>query len=422
MISRAGRWGAVVALTLLAACDNELPTVTGDAGFPADQIPVTLEVTLPAEDFLESYTNYSGFESVKSSRFLLVANQFEGVLSSHGIATYTDYPDSLVYSSGGTIRRDTAFTYGQARLFAVVAPGAFPAGDIRLEVVPILQPYDTATVSWTNAVARPGNVVPWGTPGGVFGPPIASTTYGPTDTAPGDSVFFGVDSLSMTRLSTGEYAGIAVRTTTPGARLELDILIFDATFHPAGRPDTTLTQRIQFGSQGYLFTPDQPASSGLIRVGGVAGDRPYLRLNLAQRVPTCQPPRSGPGCTTVPLSDVSLAAVNLVLDPAPIAPGFRPLGGSVLTVRRLPEPELGARAPLGAILTPQPVPASVFASSTPVLLDITRAALQASVSETGILNIALLSNLGPDRFGAAWFTPTPRLRLLYTLRTPPSIP
>lgn len=396
----------MLVLAALAGCENDVPTAVGEAGFPAGQRPTTIDAVLPGAEFVRAATTFSGFADVRTLPYLLAANQFDGALTAHALIRYTGYPASATFGAGrlvGTV--DTAATV--------------PRAPITLQLFSLVQPFDSATVSWRFAVDRPGLQVPWRTPGGTVGRLLAEAQFVPGDTVRRDSIVFSIDSLTVQRLAEGEIAGLLVRSSEVNSRVELSGLSLESVARRAGRPDSVFT--LTRGTQTFIFTPEVPTLPGVLRTGGPAAARTVLRLGLDRRVSTCRPPATAPGCREVPLREVTLDRVSLLLDPVPVPLGFRPVRRAVLQVRRVLEPELGRLAPLGEVLAEDTVPAAAFAApgSAPVAIELTGAVRELIAAEAAEVTLALIGNPNNADFGLLWFDRPPRLRLLYTV--PPTL-
>ena len=416
-------WTMGLMAAAVAGCENQLPTLNGEDSFPDERVPVTIELSIPADQFLVQDTVFEGFGG--SFGYLLVANQFEGALSAHGLVRFNGFPDSISYVQAGTARREAVLSYGAGRVVARVdSTASRPRVNLGLQLYPVLQPWDSTAVSWENAVNRPGAIVPWTTPGGTVGPLAATGNWIPGDTILKDSVIWQLDSLTVTRLARREIQGLLVRPADVGSRLELSRLSMTFTVRPVGRPDTAIAVSVSEGPQSFVLTPDPPTGGGSLRVGGLAAARSVLRLDLTQQVSTCPPGQTGPSCRMVPLKDVTIDDVSLVLDPVAVPFGYRPIGSVALESRRLLEPELGRRAPLGDLLSQQLVPGDRFAAATlaPVIINLTATTSRAVATGASTLDLALVTDVGQSRFGTLWFDTTPRLRLLYTVVKRPELP
>jgi hypothetical protein len=420
-------WAIGLVAAALAGCESQLPTVTGENSFPSDRIPITIEASIPAAQFVTRDTVFEGFGG--SLGYLLVANRFEGALTSRGLVRFSGFPDSVNYVLNGATRTDRTFTYGRGRIVARVdSTASRPRAQLALQLFPVTQDWDTTAVSWTNAVNRPGAIVPWSTPGGTVGPVAATGSWVPGDTVLKDSVVWQLDSVTVGRLARGELRGLVVGAADPGARLELSRLSMSVSVRPAGRPDTAIAFQITQGPQTFIVTPDPPTSAGSLRVGGLGGARSILQLDLSQQVSTCPTGQTGAGCRLIPLSDVTLDNLSLVLDPVAVPSGYRPITAVTLASRRILEPELGRRSPLGELLSSRNVAGDFFAASSlkPVIIDLTATAVStlAAGDTTGdyTLDLALVTDIGQVHFGSVWFDNTPRLRVLYTVVKRPELP
>jgi hypothetical protein len=277
------------------------------------------------------------------------------------------------------------------------------------------QAWDTTGVTWEST----GTGDAWRTPGGTLGTLLGEADWVPGDTVTADSVVWQVDSLAVQRLAGGDFAGLAVTAAT-GARLQISTPMLSIGVHPSTKPDTVVTlPTIHATARATVFTPAPPAGKGYLRVGGPMSDRAILRIRLPASVPGCEPSES---CDDEALSRVTLNRVTLDLRTAPVPDGFGPVDSTIIQIRRVLEPELGRRAPLGEVLVQDTVsPAQFVAGGDLVPLDVTataRAELAAGRSELVVAVLALPVN----RFSYLWFTTAPGLRLVYTLPLNLSLP
>lgn len=416
-------WAIGLVAVALAGCENQLPTLTGENSFPGGRVPVTIEASVPAAQFVRRDTVLEGFGG--SPTFLLVANSFDGALNAHTLARFGGFPESVTYTAAGATRTESSFTYGPGRVVARVdSTASRPRREIALQLLPITQAWDSSAVSWENAVNRPGAVVPWRTRGGTTGAVAATGSWVPGDTTRRDSVVWQIDSLTVARLARGEIQGLLVRSAVPGSRLEISRLSMSFAVRPAGRPDTAIAFQVVQGAQTFIVTPDPPAGPGSLRVGGLSGARSVLQLDLTQKVSSCRPGQTGAGCSLVDLKDVTLNNVSLVLEPVTVPAGYRPLSLVTLATRRILEPDLGRLSPLGDVLSSREVPAASFApaSLTPVIVDLTATVVEALRTRKTTLDLALVADVGQLHFGTVWFGTAPKLRVLYTIVTRPELP
>lgn len=425
-----GTWrcAGLLALALVAGCEDDLPTATGEDRFPGGARPTTVDIVLPTAAFLLSDTVFDGYTSQREAPYLLVAEDFDGVLDAHALARPTGFPDSVTFTIGGVSRTEALFSYAAGRVTAIVNnPVSTSAGPARLQLWTLAQRWDSATVTWDTAGVFAGGVERWVTPGGTVGRLLAETTWTPGDTAAVDTVTWSVDSLAVAEIARAGAHGLLVRSATPGSRLQLGRLSLETAVRPTSRPDTAIARTIATGPQTFIFTPAPPARGSSYRVGGGQGARTVLALDLDQRVPGCA---TGEQCAPVPLRDVTLNRAVLLLRPEAIPAGFRPLGPTELRVRRLLEPELGRLAPLGEAFSTDTISAAVFANpgSAEVEVDLTLAIFQVLAADTvpgrpaSVANLALLGEAVARQFGFLSFADRPRLRLVYTLPLRPELP
>jgi len=434
MILRSVRARAALALLPVlaaAACTDETPTLTGDEYFPGGSRPVTLEVIVPATQFLHQLGIYQGYESRRTLGQLIVANQYQGVLSANVLQDY-DVPDTLSYSQGGTTRTDPAYSIRSARLVvAVDSFGTYQGVPATLQAYRVAQAYDSTTASWTMAVNNDSVHTAWTQPGGTRGALLGSAAY---VRATSDTVVIPLDTATARLFRPDSASGLILAAQQAGTRLQLASAVLRLDVKPSNAErDTTITINISPTGSFFVYTPtDPPLPAGALMAGGVAAARTLFSLDFDQDLPGCQPPTT---CAAVRLKDVNLNRVSLLLKPVAPPAGFDALRPVPLTLWTVTEPELGQRAPLGHLaVDPQTsgVASSQYITYLPgdtlVELPLTLQALDAVRRDTLKLNLALLGETPPvgtgtvRTFGVARFDPQPRLRFVYTLHTRPELP
>ena len=408
-------------LILLGGCADETPTAVGGDLFPDGTLPVTVELTLPASAFTSGDTVYSGYTSRHDANFMVVADQFETVLSAHGLIEFVDFPDTVFATVDGDIHKDTVFTYGTATLRAVMDTTASTRGPAILQLWSVEQEWDAATATWELARNSDGEVEPWQEPGGTRGQLLAEAVWLPRDTITADTVLWQLDADEMTAL-VEDYPGLLVTTTTPGARVELGDFLLSANIHPASAPADTVEEQIPAGPMTFVVTPDQPMAPGVWSVGGPTSSRAVLTIDPALEIPTC-PPAVDPDCPTIPFRDVTLNYAGLVLETEAVPDGYRPLDALFLTLRRLFEPEIGAQAPLGSVVAADTASPVLFVSGSEgtIELGITQP-LRAILASDSAATLGLLAEPEGSNFGVAWFAREPMLRVIFTLPLESSFP
>lgn len=405
---------AAVLLPLVAACDEESPLLTGGEFFPGGP-PVTLQATFPASEFFDLLGTFAGYPaSIASPSFLVVAEDFGGVLDSHALLKLR-FP-ATVQHGGGV---DTLYTLTGGRLLAPIDSSATTVttrGNLVFQLWEVDQEWDASTATWELAVDTGGAAVPWQEPGGTRGELLATSSWNPTFA--GDTLSFALDSLLVRRIAADDFRGLLV-TVESGERAQLGRFTLRAGARPASA-DTVVQLNVTDGRQVYVFNPAQPRAAGALEVGGIASARTLFRLDLDRTVPGCANPQANPSCPRVPLGEVVLNGVDLLLRPQPVPQGFQALDSTVLVVRRVSEVELGRAAPLGERV---PGAVSFFAPGDSVVrVPLTNLARQGVVTDTLTGDFALVSEPEANSFGALWFESEPRLQITYTLPAPPRLP
>lgn len=424
---------ALAALLAGAGCTDDLPTVGGEELFPSGTRPSTFEVTVPAERFLTTLGDFSGYTDARDAGFLLVANRFDGALEAHTLARLAPVPQTVTYTRGGQQRTDTiAALVGGALVAPLDTAASMADGVVRVRVWEVGEAWDPGSVSWELAVDTAGERVPWTTPGGTRGALLGEVELAAAAFRRDSTLRVPVDSTALKRIATEDFRGLLITAEGAGARLQLRNVRLDAEVRPRGATDTLVALSVGAGAQTFVYTPDQPSSPTAWEAGGVRSARTLFRVDLGLRVPVC--PQAD--CPQVPLRDVTLNEVALLLDPVPVPAGFRPLGPVPILLRRVVEPELGRQAPLGEVandvLALNPAlgraifAGGVFDPAEPLyVVPITEFARRLAASDTTTANLALLGEGGGAAvatFGTAWFAPAPRLRIVYTVPVRPTLP
>ncbi|HEX7238889.1 MAG TPA: hypothetical protein VF263_01375 [Longimicrobiaceae bacterium] len=429
---------AVLACLPVVACTDEPPTAAGEDLFPNGALPLTFEVTVPADSFVQNLGAFSGYTGPADVRYLSVANRFEGALDAHLLARFTDFPATVTFTQGGTTRTDSVFTYGIGTVVARLDTlQSTSSGSIQLQLWELDQSFDPASATWTLAVDTTGERTAWREPGGTRGTLLATVTL-PGARSPGDSVAFSLDSLEVQRIARAASPGLLVTATGAQGYVQLSPVSLRTRVHPrSASPDTAVAVNVGNASlQTFVFNPEQPTgAAGVFQAGGIRSARTLFRATLPATLPVC---RQGT-CTRVPLRDLTVNEASLLFRPAPVAGGFRPVGAVPLLVRRVAEPGLGRRAPLGEVANEivgiDPASRTVIYGGTRYAfgdtlytVPITTFAARMAAGDTSTFSLALLSDPGtilgdPQAitFGTAWFAPNPRLRIVYTLPERPSL-
>jgi hypothetical protein len=415
----------VLGFAVAAGCRDELPTLTGPDRFPAALLPATIELVLPAGEFLSGATVFDAFTRPSELGFLLAADGFDGALAARSLARLTAFPDTVIFIADGTTRTETSFEYQGGRMLATVDTlASSAAGPVTLRLWTLTQEWDAATATWTAAVDRPESRIAWGSPGGAVGAPLATATWIPGDTA-AINLAWALDAAAVRQMAAPGFPGVVVTAEAPGARVQLSRLALEAEIRPESQPDTTLIRYVSGGPQTFIYTPAPPSGDAAFRIGGVGSARTVFRLDLSRGVPGCVDPAQTPDCPRLPLAEVTLNRATLLLDPLPVAQGFRPLARAQLTARRVVEPELGRLAPLANLVALDSISPAAFQApgAGPVPIDLTGSLnFLAGGQQAQVTTVALLVEPEGGTFGTLWFGGAPRLRLLYTLPLRPRLP
>ncbi|HEX9936317.1 MAG TPA: hypothetical protein VGB15_04320 [Longimicrobium sp.] len=433
MLLRSVRARAALALLPLlaaAACKDQTPTLTGDPFFPGGSRPVTLEVIVPAGQFLQPLGVFQGYESARTLGQVVIANQYQGALNANALQDY-DVPDTLTYSQSGTTRTDAAFSIRSARLvIAVDSLGSLRGTPTTIQLYRVAQAFDSVSATWELAVDTGAVEKPWTQPGGTRGALLGAAGY----VHPGsDTVVIALDTAVARALQPDSATGVLLTTAQAGTRLQIASTVLRLDLKPSNAErDTTITVNVQPTANFFVFTPQPALPAGSFAAGGVLAARSLFGVDFDQPLPGCAPPAT---CPTVRLRDVELNRVSLLMKPQAPPAGFDPLRPLLLTLWTITEPELGRRAPLGHLALDPLVagrPETQYVVFTPgdtlVELPLTLQAQDAVNRDTLQLDFALLGEsppvgLGASRtFGMARFDALPRLRFVYTLQTRPELP
>jgi len=421
---------ALLLLGGLAACGDQLPTVSGDEQFPRGARATTLELELAATGTIEELGVFSGFFDPRQAPFLVAANQMGGSLDAHVLVQLGDFPELITI--GAAAFQDIEFT--SAEFFVTIDTIATPAEAVGVELWTVDQAWDFGSMSWSMAVDTAGARESWQVPGGTRRDLVGVSEWDMRDTAQAraDTVSWTLTTAQIDALRDDELKGLLVRPATAGSRLQIatlglrvDILV---RRDPADAARDTTVVRTVSGLAGFVFNPPAPTPNPTGAdgwwAGGITGARTLLRITMPDSVPGCAPPTV---CPARALRDVSLTEATLVLDPLPMPGGFQPLAPVRLALRRINEPELGRLAPLGQTIGEQLIEAADFAAGGNAVFQIrfTNQMAQLIQRDTTTLSVALMARSEGTNFGFARFAAVdpagrdgrrpPRVRLTYTI-------
>lgn len=410
--------GALLALAVATGCSDEIPTLSEAGELAPGSLPATLQHDVAADELLKSALVLTSATGEDDAPYLLVANEFDGVLNSRVLAQFAAFKDTIQIVENV----DSQFTYLDSEVFALV-PDSLQASRplLDFQLWTVTQAWDSTAATWTYADADRGELVAWTSPGGTRGRLIGPARW--ERAAATDSLVWQVPREIIAQLASGELPGLMVTLQEPGTRAQISNLFIRASIEPSIQRDTVITRVIGPGAQQFIYTPEPLQPSDVLRVGGITSDRTVLLLDLENLLPTCSEPIPA-GCPMVEPEDVTLNRVELLLDPVLVGRGFRPIAPLEFVVRRVFEPELGARATLGTVVAVDTVSVEQGAGTgdEPVralLTGVIETALREGATELGL---ALLVEPEASVFSYAWFARNPRLRFIYTLPQTPELP
>jgi hypothetical protein len=407
------------AVLVLSACTQDSPTESGSGLLPPDAVR-TFEVLLGPERWLQWDTAFGLYSTPIDVDFVLLANDFDGVLNSRALLRYQIPTTILVNDTAGVLRVDSMPSFFAGEVRFVVDTVASTARPATTQLFRTTEEWDRITASWTLRVDSGSVQLPWSQPGGSPGVLLGTGEY-----AVGDTVTVAVDSATIaewTNLS-DETRGAVLASGTPGTRLRTSLPVLRLRGHSSLNPDTVVELSIAPG-RTFIFTPQQPDSVGAPRVGGTPDWRTMLRVR--DRLDTVRVACPGvPGCE-VRLGSASLNYAALVLQPVPAPAGFAPeLPIFVALNALLPSPLIPLqRSPVTAAygILQEGVPVTSFrtAGAPAVELpatDFFRLIFSAPVAGDPFrpTHIALLPT-GPARtFGFGTFEELPSLRIIFSV-------
>jgi hypothetical protein len=417
------RWWVLLASLVTVACGEEGPTDVGAGLLPPDAVR-TFEIILEAHQYMLFDTAFGLYSEPEDAAFLVVANQFDGGLQSHGLARFALPQFITVTDSAGTSRVDSLPRFVRGELRVAVDTLRSSAPPVRLALHRTNEAWD-GTATWTNRRVTNGTGTPWSVAGGRGGALVDTASYiARTDTVRRDTVTFRVDSttLALWADSANATRGALIVPQTPNTRLRLGLPQLVVYARSRFRPDTLYVAFPPLTAKTFVFSPEQPRISATPRIGGVPAWRTVIRLR--ERLDTLSFACPGvPNCR-FRLNEVAINHAALQLQPVPPPPGFRPEADLAIGAYSLLPSELVPlqRSPLLEFIGATNAPASSFlAPNAPVVeLPVTellrRATLRPDQWPAGAVpptHIALAQ--GPDPlFGFGTFASMPRLRLVVT--------
>lgn len=313
------------------ACITENPTDVGDALLAGDNV-LTFELLLPASEFLENDTSFSGYEHPREANYRVVANKFETVLDANALYRFSNAPSVLqVRTTGTTVASDSSPRYFSGRVVVKFDTTASSARPVRFRLYHTAQEWDPSA-TWTNRVDTTNTRLPWTTPGGTRGAQIDSAVTW----SAGDSIVFTVDSTSLAQWndSTNRGRGALLVSETPGSRVRVVTTTLRAAARSSIRSDTVINVDLPAVASTFLLDPTLATPHSGIRVGGLPAWRSFLRLrsDLRTRRFACT---GGPAGCSVSLDSAHINIAELMLAPSPSPLGFMPEDTVIVDARSI---------------------------------------------------------------------------------------
>ena len=426
--------GTVLTVT---ACQNEVPTAQDPNAIPLE--PQTIEVLIPAADFLTEVRLAGGFGSTAgffdlSGTAGFVAHQFSAdSLEARTLVRFFPAPSSAtVRDTTGASVTDTdltplrGFLVGTVDTLASVAPDS-----VTLSVGLLDQLWDSETVSWEYAVDTVQTQVPWGEPGAGPSPRIASGSWVRGENADTFRIPLDTAAIRMVSDTTTRLRGLRIDAETPNTRLRIRGLSIQIEVQPSVNPDTTVILNAgadDFAGFAFIYDPLPPPVGSELRVGGAPAWRTALTLDVPEALTG---PASLCALVTCPLtlSPDELSSAQLLLSTATSPLAFQPRDSISIGAREVLSPETFPRSPLGELLTPlggiritgpafSTVPGQTVA--VPITAFIQRLLDEPTEGEPLLNSIALLSPAEPSSlefmsFAGPDAVDAPMLRLVLTV-------
>lgn len=344
-------------LALLAACQEVLPTAESDDLVRAG---VAIEVTLPAQDFIDRVRVYGGYGRTSELGTGFIAHQFGAGIAPDGteeegleaatLLRFGRYPGVVtVNDTAGTSRPDSSLTFLTARIVARFDTiGSVRPGPVAVQAHALTEPWDGVSADWEFAVDTLLQHVPWSSPGGGAVESMGEVVWDPGQ---GDSIVIMVDSARVAAWgdSTDLSRGIRLTTEVPGVRLQIRSSLMWIETRPSLNPDTLIQVLAGTENTTFIYNPLPTAPRDGMRVGGAPAWRTVLDLD----VPTTL---SGPPALCAELAcpveitedHVSYAALLLTTQAERAA--FAPSDTVSMDLRMVTVPDVLPKSPLGPSL------------------------------------------------------------------------
>ncbi len=338
---------ALVSWSLLA-CQEELPTAARNDLIPVEAVSV--EVTLPFEEFGSNIRVYGGYGSAAELPYGVIAHLYEGELEARTLIGFWPFPvAATVRDTTGTSRPDSSLTFVGARIVAKFDTlASVHDGPVDLAVSALQQPWHFASADWQVAVDTVLDRQPWQEEGAGPVIPLSEATWDDTEA---DSVVFEVDSAGVALLSDSASAkrGIRLDAITEGVRLQTNPVRIYLTTRPASNPDTLLDLMVQARYRTFVYEPVLQEPDSVLRVGGVPAWRTVFDMDFPAELDGPPELCAQVECPLV-LEPFMVNTAMLSLKTAMTQAAFRPSDTLRLDLREVLEPDRLPKSPLGSSL------------------------------------------------------------------------
>lgn len=399
--------------------------------------PLTVEALIPFEDFVDDVQVFGGYGSASTVGRGFVALDYDG-LDASTLFHLADYPQSA------TVPGTLTFSDGRLVLFFDTVRGSVDS-PVDFEVFRLHEEWHAPTVTWEAVIDTAGDRRLWSQPGGGLPTLLGGGTFDAflgglvdDEAALTDSVSIALDSATVAILgdSTSGTTGLLVAGAEPGTFLHLLDVQLRITTVASSAPDTVFEVTPLVLDMTYMFDPTPTAPLGWLRVGGTPASRSIITMSIPRTITGTPEVCGAVGCE-IDLTEVKLNLAELVLTTRQTESMFQPQDTLRVDVRRVLNPELLPKSPLGAALLPVPK------RLAPELFS-TQAGTQVSLSVTDLVNqllfvaaaqdtvpaqatIAVFSIIEPITIGFVSFegaagVGAPALRLLYTIANDVGLP
>ncbi len=267
----------------VVACEEQSPTSLDESVLP--QEPITLELSIPWEDFASNLEVIGGFGVPAEIGRGVLAKSFGGTLDARTLLRFAAYPtEASVRDTTGTTRTDGSLTFIGGRLVAYLDTiGNTNEGPVLLALGATQNEWDSRSVTWTAAVDTINHQRSWPEAGAG---PVAPVSTAEWDPESGDSVSFELDSAQV-----AEWADISdpsksarIELLTEGERIEIRGAVLQLSTRPSLNPDTTIFLPVLRRDISFIYNPSPEPPPDGIRVGGVPAWRTVLDVHMPEQL------------------------------------------------------------------------------------------------------------------------------------------